>query len=103
MLWVFVFVLCGLTASFIAAQKGKKLVSWLAIGLLLGPIALFAAMLAAGSPVQRLGIMSCRLRICQNCAGLIRSESSTCTRCGQSLVVSPESREGGPRKAARLA
>lgn len=82
MLWLFLWLLCGLAAAGIYRSKGRSYVTALLAGFLLGPVAVLLALLtpadAAGQERQALRGGS---KKCPQCAELVKTEATVCRFC----------------------
>lgn len=84
MLYVILWLLCGLAAAAIYRSKGRSAVVALVAGLLLGPV---AVVLAALTPASRAGqerqLLAEGYRRCPHCAEPIRQDARVCRHCGR--------------------
>lgn len=82
MLYLSLWLVCGVGAAAIAASKGRNFIGWLACGLLLGPIAiLIVGFMAKAGPDKS------TLRKCPFCAETILKEAVVCKHCGREIPV----------------
>lgn len=83
MLYVAIWIVCGLAAGSIYRNKGRSYAAAFLAGLVLGPIALI---LAAITPADRAGQERLALaggsKKCPACAELVKAEATVCRFCG---------------------
>lgn len=81
-MYIFFWIVCGIGAAAVASSKGRSPLAWLALGLLLGPIAiLIVGFMAKPGPDKN------KLRKCPYCAETILKEATVCKHCGREVPM----------------
>ena len=85
---MFIWLLMGLAAAFVASKKGRSVGGFFLLGILLGPLGILWAALAR---TDQAGIDAAQLktgqsRKCPHCAEIVRVEAKKCRHCGESMV-----------------
>mgnify|MGYP003584967526 CR=1 FL=1 len=72
----------GVCAALIAGSKGRNLVNWLALGALLGPMAMLAACLAPSAAREEArSPAAVANRICPHCSNRLSPRARMCRWC----------------------
>lgn len=77
-----VWFIFGIVAGVIGSAKGRGGCGWFVLGLILGPIALFVALLPT---IENPGIT----RKCPFCSEIIKYDANVCRFCGKDLPEPP--------------
>jgi hypothetical protein len=80
MLYLFIWIMCGLAAMMIYRSKGRSGALALIAGLLFGPIGVLLALLTPAPPPPP------RPRICTKCQKVSEFDSDICPKCGGKAV-----------------
>jgi hypothetical protein len=80
MLYLFIWIMCGLAAMAIYRNKGRSGGLALLAGLLFGPFGVLLALLTPGPPPPP------RARICSKCQKVSEFQSDLCPKCGGKTV-----------------
>lgn len=88
MLWIVLWLLCGIAAAVVYANKGRSAIAALLVGLLLGPVGVLLALLTPTdtAALERRQVARGELRRCPACAELVRPDAARCRHCGADLV-----------------
>lgn len=89
MLFVGLWVVCGIASAVIASSKGRDLGVWAIAGFVLGPIGVLMAIGVAGVRPGEVPLSSGEVRKCPACAELVRREAIKCRFCGTELTPMP--------------
>lgn len=83
MLYIFVWLLCGIIAAAIYSNKGRSGAAAFLVGILLGPIGVVLALLSSTDQagLTQKQIASGEMKKCPHCAETIRIDASVCRYC----------------------
>ena len=93
-------VLMGILAAIIANAKGRSAGGFGCLGVLLGPIGILAAMLAAPASAVAARERPDRRVACDRCAEMIQPDARVCRFCGQEYEWEAVGRDAGDAAAA---
>ncbi len=86
-IWLF----CGVISAMVASSKGRSGCSWLALGVVLGPIGMIASFIVPNPELAR--VQEARVsgsskgfKKCPSCAEVVRSEAIKCRFCGTDFL-----------------
>lgn len=85
--YLIVFILCGIAAGIIAANKGRSVAGWAFLGVLFGPIGVLLALVVAKNQaaIDQRAIAAGESRKCPMCAEVVKREAVVCKHCGSPL------------------
>lgn len=91
MLYVFLWLLCGMLAAGIYSNKGGSGLLGFLVGAIFGPIGVIIALVSKGdqSALERRELTNGTMKKCPSCAELVRSEATVCKHCGRELDATP--------------
>lgn len=100
MIYVVIWLLCGLTAAVIYRQKGRSGAVAFVVGVILGPIGvLLAALSSADKPaIEAQQLATGAARKCPHCGELVRPEATVCRHCQRELAPPAPPPAGAARK-----
>lgn len=87
MIYVFVWLLCGVIAAAIYSRKGRPGAAAFIVGVLLGPLGVLLALLSSTdtAAVERAALASGASKKCPHCGEIVRAEASVCRYCQRDL------------------
>lgn len=81
LLYIFIWIMCGIAAMVIYRNKGRSGALALVAGLIFGPFGVLLALLTPGPPPPP------RPRICTKCQKVSQFDSTICPKCGGVTVA----------------
>lgn len=86
MLYIILWLLCGLVAGAIYHNKGRPYVTAFLVGLIFGPIGIvLAAITPADAAGQERRALAAGQQKCPHCASLVPAEATVCRYCQRPL------------------
>jgi hypothetical protein len=79
-MYILVAILFGVVSGLLARSKGRSVLGWFLVGLIIGPFALIVAVMP---PTAQEG----RFIECPACCEVIQSEARVCRHCGSQVEV----------------
>lgn len=88
MLYLILWILCGVVAAAIYSNKGRSAVSAFLVGVLFGPIGVILALATPADKVsqERKAISDGSQKKCPQCAELVKAEANLCRFCGHEFA-----------------
>ncbi len=91
MLYVLIWLACGVAAAMIYSGKGRSGGAAFLLGLFLGPIGVLLAALTPADPAgqEAKALQGGTMKKCPNCAELVKAEAAVCRFCNHQFVTAP--------------
>ena len=89
MIYIVIWLLCGVLAATIYSRKGRSGAAAFIVGLLLGPIGVLLAAISStdGAALEQKQLATGQLKKCPHCGEMIRPEATVCRFCHRDLAL----------------